>query len=218
MDYCYYILPDALSSLKGDLTIGERIFAVPTTYPIIEFEYGEGPYFNLKVLMEQSEIYTKLKKSNPRRAHNITQEKYISKIGNYLLTPKDVTFDPKILEIWQHIVRGEEKSNGISGVHFFDERFVKIIEVLDQNKNGVLLARIEARFNENEKWIVRNEPTTLFPISWSIQQLSIELDFALKNRIKEEGSLNRYRGKTHNGIETIFIIVAEKVKTAYPLL
>ncbi|CAN1484703.1 Bacterial EndoU nuclease [Flavobacteriaceae bacterium] len=218
MDYCYYILPDAISTAKGDLTVGERIFAVPTTHPIIEFAYGEGPYFNLKMLEQQSEIFAKLKKSNPKRAHNIVQEKYISKIENYLLIPKDTNLDPKIIEIWQHVVRGDEKSNGVSGVHFYDKKFIKIIEVLDKNNNGVLLARIEARFDENENWIARNDPTTLFPISWSIQQLSIELDFALKNRIKEEGSLNRYRGKTYSGIETIFIIVAEKVKTAYPIL
>ena len=217
-EYCYYILTDVMTTAKGDLKIGERIIAIPTTEQIFFFEEGEGPFYNIEILKEKSKIYINLKNNNPRRAHKILQSKYISKISHAQLYYEDITFDSKLMDIWQHIVRGDEKVNDISGVHFYDKRFVKIKEILNKNLKGVILAIIEAKKKESENWIERKEPTTLFPLTWSIQQLSDELEFAFKNKIRENEMSNRYRGTSYNGVEIIFVIVKNKVKTAYPIL
>ena len=43
--FCYYILKDVVSSKKeGELVCSERIFAVPTSFPLFNFNEGEGPF------------------------------------------------------------------------------------------------------------------------------------------------------------------------------
>lgn len=75
MKYVYFIINDALTSKIGDLTPGEKIIAIPT---IKHFFYlnekgGESPFFSLEILKQNSSIYARLKKKNPRRAHKIIQ-------------------------------------------------------------------------------------------------------------------------------------------------
>lgn len=219
MDYCYYIISNSTTTGKGNLTIGDRIFAIPTSNPIIlNFTDGEGPFYNLEYLIENSKLYNILKINNPRRAHKIIQNEYINKIENFLFTPKGKIFDSNLINSWEHIVRGEFKSTGITGVHFFDEKYVQIVNIIKQNSNGVIHALIKVRRKKDDNWILKTAPTSLFPITWTVQNLIMELDFAYNNRTILLGFENRYKGTTSKGIEVVFVVLGGKLKTAYPLI
>lgn len=215
-DVCYYILDNAKSSKKGDLEIGVRIFEVNTNYPIISFKEGEGPFYNLKILIENSLIYKKLKVENSRRAHKIIQQDYIVKVAGGCLIPKDTTYKTDFIDALQHSYLGEIKKGKLTGNHFYDEKKIKIIEYLKSDKNGVWSAIIEKKDSNGN--FVRKEKNTFFPNNWNQTIALEELNFASNNIEIKPGTKNIYQARTLTGIKVEIVVVNDKMKTIYPVL
>jgi hypothetical protein len=213
---CYYILDNAKSSKKGDLEIGARIFEVNTNDPIISFKEGEGPFYNLKFLIENSLIYKKLKVENSKRAHKIIQQNYIVKIAGGSLIPKDTTFKPDFIDALQHSYLGEIKKGKLTGNHFYDENKVKIIEFLKSDKNGVWSAIIEKKDSNGD--FIRKEKNTFFPNNWNQTIALEELNFASNNIELKPGTKNIYQARTLTGIKVEIVVVNKIMKTIYPVL
>ncbi|HJS01155.1 MAG TPA: EndoU domain-containing protein [Flavobacterium sp.] len=215
-DFCYYILDNTTSSKKGDLEKGARIFEVNTTYPIFRLTEGEGPFYNLKILMENSLIYKKLKVENSRRAHKIIQQNYIVKVAGGCLIPKGTTYKTDFIDALQHSYLGEIKKGKLTGNHFYDQTKIKIIEYLNSDKNGVWAAIIEKKDSNGN--FLRKEKNTFFPNNWNQAIALEELNFASKNIEKKQGTENIYQARTLSGINIEIVIVNDKMKTIYPVL
>lgn len=213
---CYYILDNTKSSEKGDLAIGARIFEVNTNYPIISFKEGEGPFYNLKILIENSLIYKKLKVENSKRAHKIIQQNYIVKVAGGNLIPKGTTYKPDFIDALQHSYLGEIKKGKLTGNHFYDENKVKIIEFLKSDKNGVWSAIIEKKDSNGN--FIRKEKNTFFPNNWNQTIALEELNFASNNIELKPRTKNIYQARTLTGIKVEIVVVNEIMKTIYPVL
>lgn len=214
--FCYYILDNAKSSKKGDLEIGVRIFEVNTNYPIINFTEGEGPFYNLKILIENSLIYKNLKVKNSKRAHKIIQQNYIVKVDGGCLVPKDTTYKIDFIDALQHSYLGEIKKGKLTGNHFYDEKKIKIIEYLKSDKNGVWSAIIEKKDSNGN--FLRKEKNTFFPNNWNQAIALEELNFASDNIELKPGTKNIYQARTLTGIKVEIVVVNDKMKTIYPVL
>lgn len=128
-DFCYYILIDVVSSKKeGELVCGERIFAVPTSFPLFNLTDGQGPFFSLRYLIENSKIYENLMLVNPKRANKIILDKYIVKVADLALHPKGTEFERDYIDATQHARLGTISKQKLTGVHFYDVNKVKIIK------------------------------------------------------------------------------------------
>jgi hypothetical protein len=214
---CYYIIKDVVTSKKNDLSIGVRIFSINTPCPIISFEEGEGPFLKLNHLIENSIILKDLKTHNPKRAHKIVQENYILKIETGVSIPKGITFEKDFINAFQHALVGEFKKEKLTGIHFYDERYIKIIELLNSDKKGVWSAIIEKK-DEKNKWIRKQNSSTFFPKSWNKANLLEELNYASKNARLIIGTTNKYEAYTYSGIKVEIVIVNNVMKTIYPIL
>jgi hypothetical protein len=218
-EYCYFILPDVISSDKNTLSSGERIFAIPTNWPVnIHFKTAEGPFFNLKYLMEYSKMYQNLKQKNPKRAHKIVQKEYIIKVKKGIITEAGLTYERDFLDSLEHLIQGEIKNEKVTGIHFYNEKRVKIIEILETNQLGVWSAIIEKFDPKTNNWIKKESSTTFFPRSWSLAKTISEITDAEKNKVRKVDSQNIYTSKTTSGIVVEIIIMNGKMKTIYPIL
>jgi hypothetical protein len=217
-NYCYFIIPNALTSEKNGLTAGERIVALPTTWPIALFPTdSEGPFLSLDFLIKNSKIYNDLKNKNSSRAHKIVQKNYIIKAQEYVLTPKGETYEFDFIDAIQHSIKGEVKNEKLTGIHFFNEKDTKIIKELEINDKGVWSAMIQ-KLDKNNKWIIKDNPTTFFPKEWSASKTITEIMNAEKNKVKKDGTENIYESYTSCGIKIEIVIVNGKRKTIYPIL
>lgn len=216
--FCYYILNDVISSKKeGELVCGVRIFAMPTDFPIIEHTDGEGPFFNLSYLIQNSKIYEELKKTNSKRANKIILDKYISKIVDFELTEKDVVFDWDYIQAVQHSSLGVVKNGKLTGIHFYDDKRIKIIECIDANEKGVWSAIIEVK-DAKGNWIRKEKETTFFPNHWDKTTITRELLFAVKNMKKKNGKDSIFESETLTGIDVEIVKVNGVMKTIYPVI
>ncbi len=218
IDLCYYILKDVVSSKKeGELVCGERIFAVPTSFPLFNFNDGEGPFFNLSYLIENSKIHEELKRVNPKRANKIILDKHIVKIADLELNPEGTEFEWDYIDAIQHARLGTVNKGKLTGIHFYDEKNVKIIEKIDLNEKGVWSAIVEAR-DKNGNWVRKESITTFFPNHWDKTTSSKEILYAVENKKQKKDSENIYISETFSGILVEIIIVNNKMKTIYPIL
>jgi hypothetical protein len=218
IDFCYYILKDVVSSKKeGELVCGERIFAVPTSFPLFNFNEGEGPFFNLSYLIENSKIHQELKRVNPKRANKIIFDKYIVKIADLELNPEGTEFEWDYIDVIQHARLGTVNKGKLTGIHFYDEKNVKIIKKIDSNEKGVWSAIVEAR-DKNGNWVRKDSITTFFPNHWDKTTSSKEILYAVENKKQKKDSENIYISETFSGILVEIIIVNNKMKTIYPIL
>ena len=218
IDFCYYILKDVVSSKKeGELVCGERIFAIPTTFPLFNFNDGEGPFLNLPYLIENSKILEGLKKINPRRANKIILSKYILQIRDLEFNPEGSEFKWDYIDAIQHARLGSVKNGKLTGIHFYDEKNIKIIEKIDSNEMGVWSAIVEAK-DKKGNWVRKDSITTFFPNHWDKTTSSKEILFAVKNKRKKNGTDNIYVSETFSGILVEIVIVNNKMKTIYPVL
>ena len=226
MNVCYYIARNAAMvkntkmSEVGDLTTGVRILPMSTNMPIIfNSKDLEGPFYDLKSLIENSLVYKELKKTNPRRAHKIIQPENIRIPEDYIKTPKGRTFELDFIKGFVHSIFGNFKEHDVTGIHFYDEAKVKIIEFLESNEKGVWRAKIEAYDFRTKKWKPKDKATNFFPKDWDKNILLDELYFADKNKKLKEGTERVYNAVTRSGINVKFIIEKNgKVKTIYPIL
>ena len=225
MDYCYYIAKN-LTKIKGtkvsevgDLVAGERIIAYPTNLPIIIGSKDlEGPFLDIKNLIKYSKVYNALKVKNSKRATKIIQPEYIEKATDFMLSPKGQTYSFDFMESFVHSVSGTFKNENVTGIHFYDKSKVKIIEVLDTNEDGVWKAKIEAFDYRTKKWKEKIEPTDFFPKDWDKTKLLEEITFANQNKKLKEGTKKVYESVTKSGVNVVFIVDNEKIKTVYPIM
>jgi hypothetical protein len=225
MSVCYYIARSASmvkntkKSEVGDLSNGERIITLDTNMPIIlNSKDLEGPFYDLKGLIENSLVYKELQNNNPRRAHKIIQPENIRIPESHILVPKGRTFKVDFVEAFVHSIFGEFDENKVKGIHFYDEKKVKIIEVIDSNDKGVFKAKIEAYDFRTLKWKAKEKPTNFFPQDWDKTVLLDELYFADKSKILRIGKEKIYDAVTKSGVNVVFVIENGKIKTIYPVL
>ena len=217
-NYCFFIIPELFSSEKGSLSAGERIVKMPLTWSFTMKPSGsDGPFFNLKDLLEHSILYKNLEKTNSRRAHKIIQKKYIITAKDFALTKYNLSIEEDFFYSINHSLKGEIQKEQLSGVHYYDENKIKIIEELKINEKGVWSALIE-KLNNDGKWIRKNSPSTFFPKEWTIGRLLEEIIETDNNKTKKENTENIYESYTKSGIKVEIVIVNGKRKTIYPVL
>lgn len=210
-------MKDVISSQKGGLVSGERIFAIPTTWELYSFPAGEGPFYSINFVIQNSKIYAQLKDQNSKRAHKIILDKYVIKIADYSSHPKGTLFEPYYINAVQHSRLGEINKGKLSGIHFYNEKTTRIIKLISSNNKGVWSAIIESR-DKNGKWVKKEIPTTFFPNHWDKTIMSEELLYAVKNKKQKNNSEFIYEAKTLSGISIEIVIVNNVMKTIYPIL
>lgn len=130
-----------------------RIEKSPSIYTI-KFENGEGPFKDLPSLKKKSTIYRNLVLRNIPRAQQICLEKNIEVIKDFVFTKEDFSTTKNFLEIIQHCVKGKVKKGKITGVHYYDTKKVKIINILKKNtSNGIWKTEIEFYDSNTKRWI-----------------------------------------------------------------
>lgn len=224
MNVCFYItkntkvIKNSKKSEIGDLVDGARIFEIDTNLQIINSKDLEGPFFDLKGLIENSIVYKELKKENSKRANKIILKENIFRPIDYILSPKGRKYEFNFIESFSHSVFGTFGEDDVKGIHYFDEAKIRVINIIENNEKGVFRANIEAFDSKSNQWKKKDKPTDFFPITWSKDQLLDELYFANDNKTLKKDTKNVYEGKTKSGINVIFIIVSGKIKTVYPVL
>lgn len=217
-DYCYYIIPNTFTSEKNSLSSGDRIVALPTSWPMsLHPVKAEGPFLSLHYLIEFSKLYADLQKKNSSRAHKIVQKEYIIVAEDYVLTPRGETFEFDFVNALDHSIKGSLKKDKLSGIHFYNEKNTKVIEELETNAKGVWTAIIE-KVNENGEWIRKHRPTTFFPKDWTAAKTIAEIMYAEKNKIQRTGEGNIFDSNTRCGIKVEIIIKNGKRITVYPVI
>lgn len=226
MNICYYIARNAamVKNTKknefGGLEPGERIITMDTNLPItLNNEDFEGPFYDLKGLIENSKIYKTLKNKNPRRAHKIIQPECIGTPESFIRSPRGREYEVDFVKGFVHSILGNFNENDVTGIHLYDQKKVNIIEVIETNDKGVWRAKIEAYDSKEKKWKPKEKLTDFFPKEWDKTVLLDELYFADKNKSLKAGSQKKYEAVTKSGINVVFIIELNgKVKTIYPIL
>lgn len=191
---------------------------IPIFYKI-DFVEGDGPFENLSSLRRKSTIYRNLVLRNPKRAQQICEERNIDVMKDFVFTEENVSVSKDFIGLIEHCTKGKVSKGKISGIHFYDEKQVKILRVLEKNNiNGVFEAEIEYFDLNSNKWTEKEKSTTFFPLSWSLNKLFHECLYAVNNKLKKENSENVYVSKTESGIEVEIIEKQGLLKSIYPLL
>ena len=218
MEYLYYILQNGTSTDKQKLKTGTFIVRIPNHFQF-DFTDGNGPYKSLRALKRYSPIYNLLKKSNPKRAQQIVQEKNIMTADKLIATPRGTEFKPQVVDGFIHATIGRIKNGDLSGIHFFDPEKVRIIEILEKNdKTNVFMARFEFYNVRTNKWIEKKTPSTFFPKNWNLATLLMECKFAFDKLQVSDLSDTKIKSITKSNIEVEMIIKNGKLKSLYPLI
>lgn len=217
----YYIVDDVVSpENKNDLPVGTRILKVTYGYPslIFQFKTGDGPYWTIKELRKESSRFKKLQRDNPQRAQKIYDKKFIVNVADKVLVPESVDeqLKGKLFHMLDHVISGKITKDNISGIHFFEPKFHKVVEVTkEKNKKGVWEAKIEAIRPEKNDWIKKDRPSTFFPTEWTKELLVLKFHEAFNN--KKELTETKFEGTTECGIDIVFIIENNKIVSVYPV-
>jgi hypothetical protein len=216
----YYIVDNVGSPGGNDLPIGTRIFKITDKYPSLKFQFktGDGPYRTIKELRKESTRFKKLQRDNPQRAQKIYDKKFIINVADKIIVPEsiDEQLKGKLAHMLNHVVSGKITKENISGVHFFESKFHRVIEVTKlKNKKGVWEARIEAIRPEKNDWIKKDRPSTFFPTEWKKELLVLKFHEAFSN--KKELTETKFVGTTACGIDIVFIIEDNKILSVYPV-
>ena len=218
MEYYYYILRNGTSTDMQGLKTGTFIVRIPNHFPL-DFTDGNGPYKSVRAIKKYSPIYKLLKKSNPKRAGQIEQEKNIIKSDKLIAAPSGTEFKPEVVEGFIHATIGRIKNGDLTGIHFFDPEKVRIIETLEENEQtSVFKSKFEFYDVRTKKWIEKKAPSTFFPKNWNLADLLMECKFAF-DRLKAEDLIDgKIKSVTHSNIEVEMIIKNGKLKSLYPLI
>ncbi|MBT0606786.1 EndoU domain-containing protein [Aequorivita echinoideorum] len=218
MEYHYYILRNGTSTDKQALKTGTFIVRIPNHYPF-NFTDGNGPYKSLRAIKRYSPIYQLLKRSNPRRAQQIVEEKNIIKSDKLIAIPKGTKFKPDVVEGFIHATIGRIKIGDLTGIHFFDPDKVRIIETLEKSeKTSVFKAKFEFYDVRTKKWIEKKTASTFFPLNWNLATLLMECKFAFDRLNEEDLNDGKIKSVTQSNIEVEMIIKNGKLKSLYPLI
>lgn len=219
LEYQYFIHEDTFTTNKQGLKNGTTISKISSIYTF-RYEEGkdEGPFNSLSSLRKESKIFQKLLKINPKRAQQICLEKNINVIKDFVITDKDTSVSPDFVELIEHCTKGKIKNGRITGIHFYDENFVKIKKLIRKNEVGVFEAIIEFYDSEMDRWTKKEKSSTFFPLTWTYNKLFHECLFAVDNKNKKFGTQNVYRSKMKSGIKVEIIVKNGILKSIYPLI
>ena len=218
MEFKYYIHKNTFINDKQGLKPGVRIEKIPSIY-IIDFKEGEGPFSDLVTLKKESTIYKNLLLRNTKRAQQICLEKNISVIKDFVFTKEDFSVSKDFIKVLEHCIKGQVIKGIVSGVHHYDSKKVKILNLIEENKsNGIWKAEIEFYDKISKKWIRKDRPSTFFPLNWTMHQLFYECHFAINNKQPKDNSENVFVSKTESGISVEIICINGETKSIYPML
>jgi hypothetical protein len=218
MEYYYYILRNGTSTDKQGLKSGTFIVQIPNHFPL-DLTDGNGPYKSLRAIKKNSPIYKFLKKSNPRRAQQILEEKNIIKSDKLIATPRGTEFKPEIVDGFIHATIGRIKNGDLTGIHFFDPEKVRIIETLEKNdETDIFKARFEFYDVRTKKWIEKKTPSTFFPKNWNLATLLMECKYAFDRLRTEDLNDGKIKSITASNIEVEIVIKNGKLKSLYPII
>ena len=202
-----------MSTSEEDLKSGTFITRIPAHFPI-NFSDGNGPYKSLRAIKRSSPIYQSLKKTNLRRAQQIVEDKHIKKAEKMIATPRGTEFKRESVDAFTHATIGRIKNGSVTGVHFYDPKRVKLLEIIETNtETEVFKARIEFLNVKNGKWVVKKFPSTFFPKKWNLATLLMECKFAFEKIDKEETLDGKIKSSTRTNIEVMFVF--KKGKSAW---
>jgi hypothetical protein len=218
MEYHYYILRNGFSTDKQKLKEGTFIVRIPNHFPI-DFSDGNGPFKSLRALKRYSPILKLLKTTNPNRAQQIVEEKNIITSEELIAIPKGTEFKPEIIDGLIHATIGRIKKGDLTGIHFFDQKKVRILEVIEINQNTqVFKARFEFYNVKTKKWIEKRVASTFFPKDWNLATLLMECEFAFDKLNEKDLTKSKIKSTTKSNIEVEIIMRDGKLKSLYPLI
>ena len=212
----YFFIINSVVSDPQDIPEGARIFKMRVENLYFKFPEADGPYESLNELKRDSLIYKELKISNPKRAKLIIQEKLIRCLEQGIIWPDNNSeYQQNIYKILQHSTNGIVNRRGVLGIHFFDPKKIRIIELINpENEFGIFEAKIEVYNINSGKWIKKSQASTFFPKEWSLQRLINECYPAFMNKMKLTET--KFVGKTYSGISVVFIYSGKVLKSIYP--
>ena len=85
-------------------------------------------------------------------------------------------------------------------------------------KTGKFPFEIEAFDYRTKKWKEKIKPTNFFPKDWDKTKLLEEINFANQYKKLKEGTKKVFESITKSGVNVIFIVDNEKIKTVYPII
>ncbi len=216
MEYKYFIGKNRNFGSQ-DLQTDKHIFKTADDYPPIGLGGDfEGPFKSVHELTEKSTFYSELKKQKPRTARKLIYPEYIREVENFLLLRKGKSYNKELFKTIQHGLKPEFKNGQVQGLHFYNPKDTKILEIYRTNNRGVIFAKILKQDFKTKDWYQKE--TTLFPLHWHIGNLFNELDIAFLYRFLVPETKNKYGAVTPSGIKVIFVIVNGIGKTVYPLI
>ncbi|MFD2541577.1 EndoU domain-containing protein [Lacinutrix gracilariae] len=218
MEYHYYIIQNGISTDKQDLKTGTFITKIPVQFPVY-FNDGDGPYKSLRALKRYSKIYLKLKRTNTTRAQQIIKDKHIKKVEEVMALPHGTEFKKESVDAFTHATIGRIRKGDVTGIHFFNPKRVKILELIETNpKTGVFRARISFLNVKNNNWIEKKSASTIFPKDWNHAKLLMECKHAFDKIEKEKPSNGKIESTTKSGIKVNFVFRDGNLKSLYPIL
>lgn len=216
MEYKYFIGKNRMFGPQ-DLQTDKHIFKTTEKNPPIGIGGDfEGPFKNVHELTERSTFYTNIKKTNPRTARKLIHPKNIREVENFLMIPKGKLFEKEFFLTVQHALKAEFKKGQVQGLHFYNPKDTKILNVYHINSKGVVDADVLKQDFITKDW--HRKRTTLFPFHWHIGNIFAELEVAYLYRFLISGSKNKYGAVTPNGIKVVFVFLEDKAKTVYPII
>jgi len=218
MNYFFYIHDEVVSSEYIDSAAKTRIFAIPIGLCLLALKDGEGPFTSIKDLKKNSKKFKELAKRSSKLANKILEEKNIVKVKNFVLTNDKQGYPKEFINLIDHTIRGQVQKRKVYGIHYFDTTCMRIREkIKSENEVGVWVAKIDLLDKRNNQWIQKEQETSFFPLSWSMDQLFHECFFAFKNKVKAEAKKHIYLSRTKTGIKVEIIVKENQLKSIYPI-
>lgn len=214
-----YFIVKHITFRTDDLAPGTRIISMEQTNSIKELSIknAEGPYGSFKELRQHSILFRTLQKEHPRRAQKIFEDRFIIRVNTRFImdTDLDLSFYGNLAIILNHIFSGKVSRRFVSGIHYINPNQHKLVKVTKEpNSKGIWEAVIQAKIPREETWITKDTPSTLFPSSWSKDDLDLNIKQAYSNMHKVSSTI--YKGTTKSGITIVFIIKNHRIISVYP--
>lgn len=195
---------------------GPFILKFPINNKLSNWLGFEGPYYSLEMLKLYSEVFKRIFLKDIFLAKKISTVENIHLVKEIINCPDYLMKDEMITDALIHIRQGHfNKNNPVGGHYLNDQLRIKNVSKIDMN--GIIEAEIELFDPYEHLWKSKKGISTLFPLNWDLHKIHYEIYYAF-NFINLEKNINKYISRTSNGIEVVFIIKNNKIKTIYPLV
>jgi hypothetical protein len=211
----YYIGANLASLDCQDLKPGYRIFQI-----IGNFQYEspvlDGPYDSIAQLKKESYIFKEALRKDSRRVQKILRPDRIVKIKDFAITDRNNSKPPDFLKTIEHIVKGDFRSKSLSGIHFYEEKRMTLIQITgSEDANKVWKAIVEVK-DPNSDRMYRKE-TNFFPIEWDLTRLFHECEVAFAHCVRNNRKEFVCESYTESGIPVELIIKNNELISIYPI-